>query len=75
MIVADFVGHCRLVFTVEDDARSTLLHVHCAAILIGTFAFARLQELEAVEEDDGAAFVVGHHFDVVGDVSADENCG
>lgn len=33
-----------------------------------------LQVLVMIVEDHSAAFVVGHHFNVICDVGADENC-
>lgn len=74
MVVADLVLHGGLVLAVEDDARATFPHVVNAAILKRRFALARLEVLEAIVEQHGAAFVVGDHLNVVGDVSSNESC-
>ena len=74
MIVTDFVCQRRLMFTAENDPRSTLFHVVGAAILTIALALARFKVLEAVVEDHSASFSAGDHRDVIGDAGANENC-
>lgn len=67
-----FILHGCLVFSIEDDTRSTLLHIVNATILIRSFAFTRLQVFETVVEQHCAAFVIRQHLNVISYISSNE---